>query len=134
MKKLLLTVVLSSFLVGCSDVPSGYVGVKVNLLGSEKGVDSQELGTGRYWLGINEQLYIFPMFTQTQVWTKDANEGSPNDDSMTFQTIEGLDVNADLGEKEIVKPKIMRRKISMQAPSGGVYTGTIEDHNEEIQG
>ncbi len=105
MKKLLLTVVLSLFLVGCSDVPSGYTGVKVNLLGSEKGVDSQELGTGRYWIGVNEQLYIFPMFTQTQVWTKDKNEGSQNDDSMTFQTIEGLDVNADLGITYSLDPK-----------------------------
>ena len=105
MKKLLLTIVLSLFLVGCSDVPSGYTGIKVNLLGSEKGVDPQELGTGRYWIGINEQLYIFPMFTQTKIWTKDSNEGSPNDESMTFQTIEGLDVNADLGITYSLDPK-----------------------------
>ncbi len=39
------------------------------------------------------------------------------------------DVNKDLSEDVKGKPlpKIMRRKISMQAPSGGVYTGTIED-------
>jgi len=45
------------------------------------------------------------MFTQTNVWTKDKNEGSPNDDSMTFQTIEGLDVNADLGITYSLDPK-----------------------------
>ena len=96
MKKILLALVILS-LTACSDVPSGYTGIKVNLLGSDKGVDSQELGTGRYWIGMNEKLFIFPMFTQTQVWTKDKNEGSPNDDSITFQTVEGLEVNADLG-------------------------------------
>lgn len=105
MKKILLMLLLSLFLAGCSDVPSGYVGIKVNLLGSVKGVDSQELGTGRYWIGVNEKLFIFPMFTQTNVWTKDKNEGSPNDDSMTFQTIEGLDVNADLGITYSLDPK-----------------------------
>jgi len=105
MKKILLMLLLSLFLAGCSDVPSGYVGIKVNLLGSDKGVDSQELGTGRYWIGVNEKLFIFPMFTQTNVWTKDKNEGSPNDDSMTFQTIEGLDVNADLGITYSLDPK-----------------------------
>lgn len=36
------------------------------------------------------------------------------------------DVNSDLNEEKPL-PKIMRRKISMQAPSGGIYTGTIED-------
>ena len=105
MKKILLMLLLSLFLAGCSDVPSGYVGIKVNLLGSDKGVDSQELGTGRYWIGVNEKLFIFPMFTQTNVWTKDKNEGSPNDDSMTFQTIEGFDVNADLGITYSLDPK-----------------------------
>jgi regulator of protease activity HflC (stomatin/prohibitin superfamily) len=96
MKKLLLCIVLLA-LTACSDVPSGYRGIKVNLLGSDKGVDNQELGTGRYWIGMNEQLFIFPMFTQTQVWTKDVNEGSPKDDSMNFGTLEGLEVNTDIG-------------------------------------
>ena len=35
-------------------------------------------------------------------------------------------VNSELMEGKPL-PKIMRRKISMQAPSGGTYTGTIED-------
>lgn len=105
MKKLLTIILVLLALTGCSDVPSGYTGIKVNLLGTSKGVDSEELGTGRYYLGVNEQLFLFPMFTQTQVWTKDKNEGSPNDDSMTFQTIEGLDVNADLGITYSLDPK-----------------------------
>jgi hypothetical protein len=36
------------------------------------------------------------------------------------------DVNSDLQEEKPL-PKILKRKISMTAPSGGVYTGTIED-------
>lgn len=105
MVRLLLISFIVLFVTACSDVPSGYTGIKVNLLGSDKGVDSQELGTGRYWIGVNEKLFIFPMFTQTQVWTADANEGSPNNDSMTFQTVEGLDVNADLGITYSLDPK-----------------------------
>lgn len=81
----------------CSKVPAGNVGVKVHLLGSSKGIDSEELGPGRYWIGPNEDLFIFPTFTQNYVWTKDKNEGSQNDESITFQTQEGMDVNADVG-------------------------------------
>ena len=104
MKKLLLLGAL--LLSGCStDVPPGYVGVRVNKLGSDKGVDSTEVGTGRYYLGWNEKIFKFPTYTQTQIWTKDKNEGSPNDDSMTFQTIEGLDVNADIGITYSIDPK-----------------------------
>ena len=103
MKKLFV-VLFALFLVACSDVPSGYVGIKINKLGSDKGIENQTIPVGRYWLGWNEQLFIFPMFTQTQVWTKDRTEGSPNDDSMTFQTVEGLNVNTDIGITYSLEP------------------------------
>lgn len=81
----------------CSKVPAGNVGIKVHLFGAQKGLDHEELGTGRYWIGPNEELYVFPTFTQTYVWTQDPAEGSPNDESITFQTLNGLSVNADIG-------------------------------------
>ena len=104
MKKILLALVILS-LAACSDVPSGYTGIKVNLLGSDKGVDSQELGTGRYWIGMNEKLYTFPVFQQTQVWTKNVDEGSLTDDSVTFQSEKGLSVNSDISVVYSVDPK-----------------------------
>ena len=85
-------------------VPSGYVGVKVNLLGGEKGVDVQTLGVGRYWIGVNEDLYLFPTFTQNYVWTADSREGSETDKSVSFQTVEGLTVNADVGITYTINP------------------------------
>lgn len=91
-------------MTGCSKVPAGYVGVKVNLLGSSKGVDTEELGVGRYYIGINEELYLFPTFTVNYNWTKDDSEGSPNDESISFQTTEGLVVNADVGISYHVDP------------------------------
>jgi regulator of protease activity HflC (stomatin/prohibitin superfamily) len=101
----MLVVLVALFLVACSRVEPGYVGVKVNLLGGDKGVDVEELGTGKYWIGWNEQLYTFPVFSQSMVWTKDKTEGSPNDDSMSFQTKEGLSVNTDLGITYAIDPK-----------------------------
>jgi len=98
-----LLVLLST--VACSKVPAGHVGVKVYLLGGSKGVESEQLGVGRYWIGWNEELYLFPAFTQNYVWTKDKNEGSPNDESISFQTVEGMSVNADVGISYSVKPE-----------------------------
>lgn len=87
----------------CERVPVGYAGVKVYLLGGAKG-DIEIVGTGRYYLGINEDLYLFPLFKQTYSFTQSATEESPVDESFTFQTAEGLSVNADIGVALRIEP------------------------------
>lgn len=84
-------------LAACSTVPAGHVGVKVYLLGGSKGVDSEELGVGRYWIGMNEQLYIFPTYMQNYTWTREPDATGPEDESISFQTVEGMTANADVG-------------------------------------
>lgn len=97
LKKIGLAALLAVGVAACDRVPAGNVGVKVNLLGGDKGVDTEELSPGRYWIGMNEELYIFPTFTQNYVWTADAAESSPDNESLSFQTVEGMTVNADVG-------------------------------------
>lgn len=94
-KKIIAGIIITSLfgMTGCSKVPAGYAGVKVNLLGGDKGVDTEELGTGRYWIGMNEDLFLFPTFTQNYTWSK----SDERDESISFQTVEGLTVNADVG-------------------------------------
>lgn len=94
MKRFLL---LLPLLTACSQVPAGHVGVKVYLLGGSKGVDHEVLPVGRYWIGWNEQLYVFPTFQQNYVWTQNEHEGSEHDESITFQTKEGMNINMDIG-------------------------------------
>lgn len=98
---LLLSVMVFS---GCSKVPSGHVGIKVYLLGNAKGADTEVLDVGRYWVGINEELHLFPTFQKNYVWTKSVEEGSPRDESITFQTAEGLECNADIGISYHIDP------------------------------
>src|SRR5690349_1169419 len=84
-------------LSACSRVESGTVGIKVNLLGGDKG-DIEVLPMGRYWIGINEELHTFPVFKQNYTWTqKPDNEGETGDESISFQTVEGMAVGADVG-------------------------------------
>lgn len=101
-KKNVLLLLATLSLVGCSKVPAGYQGVLVNLYGSSKGVDSQSLGVGRYYVGINEELYLFPIFLQNYTWTKDNNGGQ--DESITMQTSEGLSINTDVGITYQIQP------------------------------
>ncbi len=107
LKRFALLGVLALGLAACDRVPAGNVGVKVNLLGGEKGVDTEELSPGRYWIGMNEELFIFPTFTQNYVWTADVAEGSPKDESLSFQTVEGMTVNADVGISYAIRPDMV---------------------------
>lgn len=81
----------------CTTVPNGYVGVVVHMLGGAKGVDVEERGMGRYFLGVNDEMFLFPTFTQNETW-----EGEK--ESITFQTKEGLNVNADIGISYHIDP------------------------------
>ena len=94
-----LVLLLIASTTGChlSTVEAGYVGVKVNKLGGDKGIDHQEVGVGYHVLSWNETLYKYPVFQQNYVWTADKREGSENDESITFQTAEGLSVRGDFG-------------------------------------
>lgn len=107
MKKFLnlaIAVIALAGMSACTKVPAGNVGIKVHLYGDDKGVANTELGPGRYWCGINEEIFTFPTFQQNYVWTKDADPGSPTDESITFQTVEGMEVNGDFGITYQVDP------------------------------
>jgi len=98
MKKINLLLFACLFLIlNCEYVPPGNVAVRVDLQGEQKGVQPEELPPGRYLKTINRRYYTFPTFQQNYVWTVSKDEGSPNNESITFQTSEGLDVTGDFG-------------------------------------
>jgi hypothetical protein len=45
------------------------VGVKCYLLGKSKGVDAEALGVGRYYIGFQQELYLYPTFVQQYAFT-----------------------------------------------------------------
>lgn len=93
MKKLLFAILLGALFVSCSKVPAGNVGIKFYLLGKDKGVDYEALGPGRYWIGINEELFLFPTQRQNKVWSDD-EEGNRG---FEFQSKEGMKLSANVG-------------------------------------
>lgn len=77
-------------------ISPGYTGIIVNLFGDEKGTSPKELGVGMHWISPWKTVYEFPMFEQNHVWD--------GDKSFTFQTGEGLRVNADIGLSYHLEP------------------------------
>jgi regulator of protease activity HflC (stomatin/prohibitin superfamily) len=94
-------VVLGVLYVGCSAttrVDAGHVGIRVKLAGSDRGVQDMPVVTG--WVFYNpltEQIVLFPTSVQNVVWTASPHEGQPIDESITFSSNEGVNVNADIG-------------------------------------
>lgn len=97
-KTIITSIVVGSILAisGCNKVPAGYRGVIVNLYGSEKGVGEQSVGVGRYYLGWNSELYLFPTFLQNYSWK--------DEQAITMQTSEGLSIRTDAGITYSIKP------------------------------
>lgn len=96
MKKILLAVgiVLGAMaLSGCDRVEPGYVGIKVNKLGDDKGV-GDVVGVGRVWTGINTDLYVFPMFKQMKSY----------DEPFVFQMRDGTTIGYKIGVSYKVDP------------------------------
>lgn len=95
---LILCLVISG-LVGCGTqkIDKGYEGAKINVLGSSKG-DIETLDTGWHiYNSIKYDVIQNPTFVQEYVWTKSPEEGSQNDESITFQSSNSLAFNADIG-------------------------------------
>ncbi len=75
-------------------IEAGYVGVRVNLY-ADKGVQNEVVGTGRYFLGINEQMYRFPTFNQLK------NYEQP----FLFQSSDAMEIKARIGVEYNIDPK-----------------------------
>jgi len=81
----------------CTTIPPGYVGIKVNMSGGNRGVEHYPVLTGRqFYNPLNEKIYEYPVFLQTVVWTQDPKEGAPHDQSITFNSVEGAVINVDV--------------------------------------
>jgi regulator of protease activity HflC (stomatin/prohibitin superfamily) len=77
-------------------ISPGYVGVVVDLLGDNKGVETKELHVGMYWINPWKKVYQFPIFEQNDTWE--------NSEGFSFQTSEGMAVSADVGITYHLRP------------------------------
>lgn len=85
---------------GCTRVDPGYVGIKVNMYGDEKGVEDLPLQTGRVWYNVfTESIYEYPTFMQSQAWA--------GDEAISFNSIEGSVITADVGLNYSIESKLV---------------------------
>jgi regulator of protease activity HflC (stomatin/prohibitin superfamily) len=91
-------------------VEVGNVGLRVNLAGPTRGVESVPIVTGWVWYNpFTEQIVEFPTRVLSVTWTRERNEGRDFDESITFASAEGLTVNADVGFAFHIEPSMAAR-------------------------
>ncbi|HWE44455.1 MAG TPA: SPFH domain-containing protein [Caulobacteraceae bacterium] len=103
----LIAVVVVGFgmVTGCThQVHPGYVGVLVNNIGSEAGVQNKAKGVGIYFMGFGQKLYEYPVFTRTYSWTHAANEQTDSNEEFQFQDKNGLALSSDVAVSFSVDP------------------------------
>ncbi len=82
---------------GCETIEPGYVGIKVNQWGTDRGVDQYPILVGRVsYNSVSEKIYKFPVYLQNYPWTASLLEGAAHDESLSFASKEGLALNADV--------------------------------------
>ena len=102
---------VSIFASGCAKVPPQHVGVEVKKTGSSAGVHPTPLGVGyHFYFMPTTEIIVFPIYRQSEKWTKNPTEGSKNDDSFDFSSSEGANFNADVSIEYQIDPAKADRK------------------------
>lgn len=98
-KMLVLSVIagIGVFTSGCTRIEPGYVGIKVNQAGSDKGVEDYPMQTGwLFYFPLTTRVYEYPTFQQNVVWCEAITEGSPTDEAISFNCKGGASIKADV--------------------------------------
>lgn len=78
-------------------IGAGYVGIEINLAGSQRGASEIPIRTGWvFYSPLRSQVIEYPTFVQTVKWTADTSEGHPINEELVFNSKEGQEVRADV--------------------------------------
>lgn len=88
---------ISALVSGCSRIEPGWVGIKVNQAGSDKGVEDYPLQTGWVtYFPLTTRIYEYPTFQQNVIWGTSPHEGRAIDESISFNCKGGAAISADV--------------------------------------
>ena len=94
---LVIGVVIVLNVVSVTRIGAGYVGIEINLAGSQRGAQEIPIRTGWvFYSPLKTQIVEFPTFVQTVKWTADVYEGHPLNEEIVFNSKEGQEVRADV--------------------------------------
>ena len=104
----LLAIAMMGVTTGCTRIEPGWVGIKVNQAGSNKGVEDYPMQTGWvFYNPVTTRVYEYPTFQQNVIWCASPNEGKSVDESISFNCKGGAGITADVSMSgKFVTPKV----------------------------
>jgi regulator of protease activity HflC (stomatin/prohibitin superfamily) len=105
-------------------IDPGHVGIVVDLYGRDKGVQNLPVVTGmNFYAPVMTEIYEYPVFVQTAVWTRDANEGSRMNEEVSFSSKEGLVITADISlSYQLVADRVPAFYVKFRSDNLGAFT------------
>ena len=86
-------------------IEAGYVGVEINLAGTQRGASDIPVRTGWvFYSPLKTQIIEFPTFVQTVKWTRDLSEGHPVNEEMGLNSKEGMQIFSDVSLSYAIDP------------------------------
>ena len=97
---------ISTIFMRVTRIEAGYVGIEVNLAGSQRGASEIPVRTGwLFYSPLATQVIEFPTYVQTVKWTRNVEEGHPVNEEMGFNSREGMEITADVSLSYAIEPK-----------------------------
>lgn len=90
-------IIVGSIFFGCERIDAGHAGVKVELYGSDKGVQDVELVTGMVWYNrFTTAVYEFPTYVREIKYQSVKSEDQTTDNSIHCTTSDGMAISFDV--------------------------------------
>lgn len=97
---------LMLYLVTSDKIEPGYIGIKVNNYGNQRGVEDYPVVTGRVFINpLTTDIYKYPTFMQNKIWSKQG--AFSEDESITINSQEGSSINCDIGIAYTLKAELV---------------------------
>jgi regulator of protease activity HflC (stomatin/prohibitin superfamily) len=136
---ILILLVLSVFLLRVTRIEAGHVGVEISLAGKQRGASEIPVRTG--WVvysPLSTQIIEFPTYVQTVKWTKDVNEGHPNNEEMGFNSKEGMEIFVDVSLSYAIEAAkapdfyVKYRLADMESFTHGILKDVVRNSLNEV--
>jgi regulator of protease activity HflC (stomatin/prohibitin superfamily) len=114
------------FVIGYQRIDAGHVGIKVNLYGTNKGVQDVTEVSGAVWYNrITTVVYEFPTYVQNKAYTAHEAKGSKTNQEFRVSTKDGLVASFDVSINYRIEP-------SKVVPIFRKYRKRLDELNETI--
>jgi regulator of protease activity HflC (stomatin/prohibitin superfamily) len=99
-------IIFFSYVASITRIGAGYVGVEIVLSGSQRGASEIPIRTGWvFYSPLRSQIIEFPTFVQTVKWTANLNEGRAQNEEMSFNSKEGMEIYSDVSLSYAIEPR-----------------------------